>query len=253
MSRHRRKSNYNSQYGHDSWDAGIGNNYWNTSSGVDPETYIRFCGDKLLEANFSLNQLQTERAKLIRHNTWYTIKYVISILIFWGPFVVMGVQFYTGHWFWGIVTFLVYSFVFDLLRFLDKEFVDSDYKKDTTFYDNSIREWETIIRKLQREIEIANTVVRENNHNNESSNSYTNDKHSSHNTDNIMECYNILGGSPETSNEAIKKKYHELINGLHPDRVRGAGLHDNLVNFAEEQVKKINAAYDVIKKERGIR
>ena len=253
MSRHRRKSNYNRQYGHDSWDAGIGNNYWNTSSGVDPETYIRFCGDKLLEANFSLNQLQTERAKVIRHNTWYNIKCVISILVFWMPFVVMGVQVYTGHWFWGIVTLFIYGALYDLLRGINMQFVEDDSKKDVTFYDNSIREWETTIRNLQREMEIARAAIRNNSHNSESSNSYSKDKHSSHNTDNIMECYSILGCSPETSNEELKKSYHELIIGLHPDRVRGAGNSDYLIKLAEEQVKKINTAYDIIKKERGIR
>lgn len=248
MSRHRRKSNHNNQYGQDSWDGEFGNNYWSNSFEVDPETYIRYCEDKLEEAYGFLERFQSERAKAIRHNTWYSIKYVISIIVFGGPFVVMGVQFYTGHWFWGIVTFLGYCFVFDILRILEKEFVDNDHKEDTTFFDNDIREVKTIIERLKREMEIARTVAQRQN----SNSSYTDYEQTSHNAGNVMECYRVLGCSPESSNEELKKKYHELIRELHPDKVRGTGNSNYLVNLAEEQVKKINEAYDIIKKTRGI-
>lgn len=54
------------------------------------------------------------------------------------------------------------------------------------------------------------------------------------------EYYNILKVSPEASPEEIKKAYHKLAKKLHPD------LNKN-DKQSEEQLKKVNEAYEVLK------
>ena len=52
----------------------------------------------------------------------------------------------------------------------------------------------------------------------------------------IKECYDILGVSPQTTQEEIKKVYKKKAFELHPDRNNGN----------EEEFKKLNQAYNFI-------
>ena len=59
--------------------------------------------------------------------------------------------------------------------------------------------------------------------------------------------YNILGVSRGASEEEIKRAYHELARKYHPDN-----YHDNpLSDLAQEKMKEVNEAYDLIMKNRG--
>lgn len=59
--------------------------------------------------------------------------------------------------------------------------------------------------------------------------------------------YEILGVSPSDSDEDIKKAYRALARKYHPDN-----YHDNpLADLAEEKMKEINEAYELIQKSRS--
>ncbi|MBN2484789.1 MAG: TerB family tellurite resistance protein [Bacteroidales bacterium] len=67
----------------------------------------------------------------------------------------------------------------------------------------------------------------------------------------IESSYKILGIDPQASNEDIKKAYRKLAVKYHPDKVSYLG--DDFKKSAEEKFRKINEAYENIKKERDIK
>jgi DnaJ like chaperone protein len=64
--------------------------------------------------------------------------------------------------------------------------------------------------------------------------------------------YEILGIDEASAPDAIKSAYRKLIREHHPDKLVAAGLPKELVEQATERMKKINAAYDAVCKERGM-
>ena len=63
--------------------------------------------------------------------------------------------------------------------------------------------------------------------------------------------YKILGIEQSASEEEIKKAYRRLAIKYHPDKVNYLG--EDFKKSAEEKFRKINEAYENIKKERGIK
>ncbi len=59
--------------------------------------------------------------------------------------------------------------------------------------------------------------------------------------------YEVLGVSPNATDEEVKKAYRELAKKYHPDAYAGNPLAD----LAAEKMKEINEAYDTINKQRA--
>jgi DnaJ like chaperone protein len=68
---------------------------------------------------------------------------------------------------------------------------------------------------------------------------------------NSESAYKILGIEPSATEEEIKKAYRSLAVKYHPDKVSYLG--EDFRKSAEEKFRKINEAYEQIKKERGIK
>ncbi len=62
--------------------------------------------------------------------------------------------------------------------------------------------------------------------------------------------YKILEVSPEATDDEIKKAFRKLAVKYHPDKVSHLG--EEIQNSAKEKFQKLNAAYEKIKKQRGI-
>jgi len=69
--------------------------------------------------------------------------------------------------------------------------------------------------------------------------------------DYLTVAYDALGISAQASNAEIKDAYRNLINQYHPDKLVGQGLPDFMIKAAAEHVKRIQVAYDYIKKFRN--
>lgn len=64
--------------------------------------------------------------------------------------------------------------------------------------------------------------------------------------------YNILGVDPSASDDEIKAAHRKLVRENHPDRLVAQGMPEEFVETANDKLAAINAAYDKIKKERGL-
>jgi DnaJ like chaperone protein len=65
--------------------------------------------------------------------------------------------------------------------------------------------------------------------------------------------YAVLGIYRRTSDADIKKTYRQLIRENHPDTLIAQGMPSEFVAAANGKMAAINAAYDLIEKERGLR
>ncbi len=69
----------------------------------------------------------------------------------------------------------------------------------------------------------------------------------------IDAAYQALGVSKENSDAEIKKAYRRLVREYHPDKLMGQGLPEAMIKEATERSQEIQAAYDLIKKNRGMK
>lgn len=64
--------------------------------------------------------------------------------------------------------------------------------------------------------------------------------------------YDVLGCSRSDSDDVVKKAYRQKAKELHPDLLRQKGVSDEFMKTANEQMARLNAAWDEIRRERGL-
>lgn len=64
--------------------------------------------------------------------------------------------------------------------------------------------------------------------------------------------YDVLGVSPSASDSEIKARHRKLALDHHPDKLIADGVPREFLTAAERALANINAAWDTIRKERGI-
>lgn len=62
--------------------------------------------------------------------------------------------------------------------------------------------------------------------------------------------YQALGISSGASDKEIKRAYRRLMSEYHPDKLMGEGVPEDMLKMATERSQEIQAAYDLIKKQR---
>ncbi|MFU8843772.1 MAG: TerB family tellurite resistance protein [Bacteroidales bacterium] len=67
----------------------------------------------------------------------------------------------------------------------------------------------------------------------------------------IYSAYRILETTPDANDEEIKKAYRKMAAKYHPDKVSHLG--EEFQSAAKEKFQKVQAAYEQIKKERGMK
>ena len=67
-----------------------------------------------------------------------------------------------------------------------------------------------------------------------------------------VDAYSILGVPPDADDATVKRAYREKAKRLHPDVLRQNGLSEEMLERANAQMARLNAAWDEIKRARGL-
>ena len=69
----------------------------------------------------------------------------------------------------------------------------------------------------------------------------------------LSKSYASLGLTSDAKPQEVKRAYRKLVSQYHPDKLASQGLPDEMMEIAKKRVREINAAYDRIKVEQGIK
>ena len=69
----------------------------------------------------------------------------------------------------------------------------------------------------------------------------------------LSDAYDVLGVADNADSKDVKKAYRKLMNEHHPEKLMAKGLPPEMMNVAKEKSQQIQAAYDLIKKVKGIK
>jgi len=64
--------------------------------------------------------------------------------------------------------------------------------------------------------------------------------------------YAVLDSSDSDSDETVRANYRRLVKEFHPDRLRAKGLPEELMNHAVDKFRRIQEAWERIRKERNL-
>jgi DnaJ like chaperone protein len=65
--------------------------------------------------------------------------------------------------------------------------------------------------------------------------------------------YSVLGISPDADDDAVRRAWRALVRENHPDKLIAQGMPEEFVAVANEKLATINAAWDRIAQQRGIK
>lgn len=65
--------------------------------------------------------------------------------------------------------------------------------------------------------------------------------------------YTILGIAPDIDDDAIKSAYRKLVRENHPDTLIAQGMPEEFIEVANDKLAAINAAYDKVAAQRGLK
>ena len=69
----------------------------------------------------------------------------------------------------------------------------------------------------------------------------------------LTDAYTALGVSASVSDKDLKKAYRRLMSENHPDKLIARGVPSDMVKLATEKSQEIQAAYEMVRKSRGLR
>lgn len=69
-------------------------------------------------------------------------------------------------------------------------------------------------------------------------------------SDPLADAYATIGCAPSATDDELKKAYREKAKKLHPDEMMAQGLPPELVQKANDEMARVNAAYDLIRNSR---
>ncbi len=68
----------------------------------------------------------------------------------------------------------------------------------------------------------------------------------------VQDAYTALGVERSVSDKDLKRAYRKLMSENHPDKLIAKGVPEDMVKLATERSQEIQAAYELIRKERGM-
>lgn len=71
--------------------------------------------------------------------------------------------------------------------------------------------------------------------------------------DELSLSYAILGITDKATPQEIKKAYRQLMSQHHPDKLAAKGIPENMLKLATEKTQRIQKAYEIIQKARGMK
>ena len=69
----------------------------------------------------------------------------------------------------------------------------------------------------------------------------------------VREAYALLECTPGASDEQFVKAYRRQMSRNHPDKLQARGLPESMLERAKERTQQIQAAYELVRKARGMR
>lgn len=69
----------------------------------------------------------------------------------------------------------------------------------------------------------------------------------------LEDAYTALGVSANVDDKALKRAYRKLMSENHPDKLIAQGVPEDMVKLATERSQEIQAAYEMVKKSRGLK
>ncbi len=72
------------------------------------------------------------------------------------------------------------------------------------------------------------------------------------NDSDLDKAYARLGCTPSDTDEAVRSAYRKLAMRYHPDRLKAEGVPEGMIAQATRSMAEINAAWDVVRKERHL-